>query len=59
MDKAHPPSSPVIVQSLNIKDDPFRLREENEEILGPEVSYLSAIGALMNDLGMIFMFIFT
>ena len=25
----------------------FRPREDNEEILGPEVSYLSASGALM------------
>ena len=27
--------------------DPFRPKEENEELLGPEVPYLSAIGALM------------
>nr|ACY01923.1 hypothetical protein [Beta vulgaris] len=47
MDKAHPISSPMVVRSLNEKDDPFRPREENEEILGPEVPYLSAIGALM------------
>jgi len=47
MDKAHPTSSPMIVRSLNIKDDPFRQQEENERILGPEVPYLSAIGALM------------
>src|SRR5688572_4177408 len=47
MDKAHPLSSPMVVRSLNIKDDPFRPHEENEEILGPEVPYLSAIGALM------------
>ncbi|GJW23274.1 retrovirus-related pol polyprotein from transposon TNT 1-94 [Tanacetum coccineum] len=29
------------------KDDPFRPRDVDEEILGPEVPYLSAIGALM------------
>ena len=27
--------------------DPFRPKEENEELLGPEVPYLSAIGSLM------------
>ena len=27
--------------------DPFRPKEDNEELLGPKVSYLSAIGALM------------
>ncbi|KAG7584412.1 hypothetical protein ISN44_As08g038720 [Arabidopsis suecica] len=34
-------------KSLNIESDPFQPPEENEEILGPEVPYLSAIGALM------------
>ena len=29
------------------KNDPFRPLEEDEEIIGPEVSYLSAIGALI------------
>ena len=47
MDKAHPIGTPMVVQSLNMKNDPFRPREENEEVLGPEVPYLSAIGALM------------
>ncbi|XP_056698294.1 secreted RxLR effector protein 161-like [Spinacia oleracea] len=47
MDKSHPMNSLMIVRSLNVKDDPFRPREENEEILGPEVPYLSVIGALM------------
>ena len=47
MDKAHPLSSPMIVRSLTVNDDPFRPREENEKVLGPEVPYLSAIGALM------------
>lgn len=37
----------MIVRSLNMKYDPFRPREENEDVLGPEVPYLSAIGALM------------
>ena len=47
MDKAHPLSSPMIVQSLDVKNDPFRHCEKDEELLGPEVPYLSAIGALM------------
>ncbi|XP_062080883.1 secreted RxLR effector protein 161-like [Humulus lupulus] len=47
MDKSHPLSSPMVVRSLEVKKDPFRPREEHEELLGPEVSYLSAIGALM------------
>jgi hypothetical protein len=37
----------MVVRSLDVKKDPFRPREEDEELLGPEVPYLSAIGALM------------
>ena len=37
----------MVVRSLDIEKDPFRPREEKEEILGPHVPYLSAIGALM------------
>ncbi|CAH9069708.1 unnamed protein product, partial [Cuscuta epithymum] len=40
MDKAHPLTSPMVVQSLNIHDDPFRPREDNGEILRPEVPYM-------------------
>ena len=47
MDKAHPLSTPMVGQSLDVKKDPFRPQEDDEEILGPEVPYLSAIGALM------------
>ena len=47
MDKSHPLSSPMVVRSLEVTKDPFRPKEENEELLGPEVPYLSAIGALM------------
>ena len=51
MDKSHPLCTPMVVRSLEEDKDPFRpqeMREEgNEEILGPEVPYLSAIGALM------------
>jgi predicted RNA-binding protein with PUA-like domain len=47
MDKAHPLSSPMVVKSLNVKNDIFHTKEDDEETLGPEVSYLSVIGALM------------
>ena len=47
MEKANPLSTPMVVRSLNMKKNPFRPREDNEEVLGPEVPYLSAIGALM------------
>jgi hypothetical protein len=47
MDKSHPLSTPMIVRSLDVNKDPFRPRENDEELLGPEVPYLSAIGALM------------
>lgn len=47
MDKAHPLSTPMVVRSLDIDKDPYRPKEENEELLGPEVPYMSAIGALM------------
>ena len=47
MEKAHPLSTPMVVWSLNMKKDPFRPWEDDEEILGPEVPYLSAICVLM------------
>jgi len=47
MDKSYPTKTPMVVRSLDIEKDPFRPREEEEEILGPHVPYLSAIGALM------------
>ena len=47
MDEAHPLSTPMVVRLLYANKDPFRSQEKNEEILGPEVPYLSAIGALM------------
>jgi len=45
--KAHPVTTPMVVRSLDIDKDPFRPKSENEDVLGPEVPYLSAIGALM------------
>ncbi|KAL6315465.1 hypothetical protein AAG906_000757 [Vitis piasezkii] len=47
MDKAHLLSSSMVVQSLDAKKDPFCPCEKDEELLGPEIPYLSAIGALM------------
>ena len=47
MDKAYPLSTPMVVRSLDIKKDPFRPKQDDEAILGPEVPYLSAIGALL------------
>jgi hypothetical protein len=48
MDKSYPTKPPMIVRSLDIEKDPFRPQEEEEEeILGPHVPYLSAVGALM------------
>ncbi|XP_074324386.1 secreted RxLR effector protein 161-like [Apium graveolens] len=38
---------PMVVRSLEVENDPFRPRKEDEDPLGPEVPYLSAIGALM------------
>ena len=37
MDKAHPLSSPMVVHSLDVKNDPFHPGENGEELLGPEV----------------------
>ncbi|XP_070015867.1 secreted RxLR effector protein 161-like [Nicotiana sylvestris] len=47
MDGAHPLSTPMVARSLDMNKDPFRPQEENAELLGPEIPYLSAIGALM------------
>ena len=47
MDKSHPLTSPMVVRSLEVTKDPFWPKEENEELLGLEVPYLSSIGALM------------
>ena len=47
MDKTHPVSTPMIGRSLDIQKDPFRPRDVDEELLGIETPYLSAIGALL------------
>lgn len=47
MDKTHPLSTPMIVRSLYINKDSFRPHENVEELVGSEIPYVSAIGALM------------
>ncbi|KAL0291593.1 UNVERIFIED_CONTAM: Retrovirus-related Pol polyprotein from transposon TNT 1-94 [Sesamum calycinum] len=47
MNNAHPLSTPMVVRSLDVNKDPFHPPTHNNEILGPKVPYLSAIGALM------------
>nr|GEV34659.1 hybrid signal transduction histidine kinase M [Tanacetum cinerariifolium] len=37
----------MVDRSLNVNNDPFRPREENKDVIDPEVPNLSAIGALM------------
>ena len=37
----------MVVRTLNAKRDPFCPKEDEEEMLEPEVPYLSAIGALL------------
>ena len=40
-------STPMVIHSLDINKDPFRPKEDDEEVLGAEYPYLSAIGALL------------
>ena len=47
MDKVHILSSLIVVRSLEVKNDSFCPDEKDEILLGPEVLYLNAIGALM------------
>jgi hypothetical protein len=47
MDKAYSARTPMIVHALEKDKDPFKPREEGEEVLGQEYTYLSVIGALM------------
>ena len=46
MDKTHPLSTPRIDQSFDVKNDNFCLQEEDGEILGPKVPYISAIDTM-------------
>ena len=47
MDNSHLLSTPMVVRSLDINTNTFRPEENDEELLGDETPYLSAIGALM------------
>jgi hypothetical protein len=47
MDKAYSARTPIIVCALEKDTDPFISKEEGEEVLGQEYSYLSVIGALI------------
>jgi hypothetical protein len=47
MDKAYSARTLMVVHALEKDKDPFKPREEGEEVLGQEYLYLSAIGALM------------
>ena len=44
--KLHPLSSLMIVHLLEVKNDLFCFKEDNEELLSPEVPYYSVISAL-------------
>ena len=43
MDKAIPSKTPMVVRSLDMNKGQFKPRDENEELLGSEVPYLSAL----------------
>jgi hypothetical protein len=47
MDKAYSTRTPMIVRALKKDKDPFKSREEGEEVLGQEYPYLSVIGVLI------------
>jgi hypothetical protein len=47
LDKSYPSKISIVVRSLDMNKDQFRPKGEDEESLGPQVPYLSAIGALM------------
>ena len=47
MDEAHRLNIPMQVRSLDVKKDVFWPRDDNEDLLGLEVPYISAICVLM------------
>jgi hypothetical protein len=47
MDKAYPLITPMIIHALEKDSDPFKPKQEGEEVLGSEYPYLSVIDALM------------
>ena len=48
MDRSHSLSTPMIMRSLDMNDDSFWSQSKDEEILGDETPYLSAIRALLH-----------
>jgi hypothetical protein len=46
-DKAYALRTPMVVRALEKDTDQFKPKQEGEEVLKPEYSYLSVIGALM------------
>ena len=47
MNKTYPWNTPTVDWSLDVKKDYFHPQENDEEILGLEVPYISAIDTLM------------
>lgn len=47
MNKCHPLKTPMVVRSIEAYKDTLKPKEDNEEIMGPKIPYLNAIGALM------------
>ena len=47
MDKSYPNKISMVVRSLELGKDLFRLWDVGEKMLGPEIPYLSVIGTLM------------
>lgn len=47
MDNSHPLSTLMVVQSLQVDKDPFRPKEDDDDIFGPKVHYLSANGVIL------------
>ena len=47
MDKSYSSKTPMVVRSLDVEKDPFRPKEDGEDVLGPDFPYLSVIGTLM------------
>jgi hypothetical protein len=47
MDKTYSARTPMVIHALKKDTDPFRPKEEGEEVLGQEYPYLSVIGVLM------------
>ncbi|KAK4404143.1 hypothetical protein Sango_0782900 [Sesamum angolense] len=50
MDYAHPLSTPMIVHSLDVRNDPFLPLEEDGNIFGLEIPYLNAANSTRPDM---------